>query len=61
MITKQEMTTVGGVSVTSMANFWVDWGKPGLEAGILILSFIALIMLVWSRYLDIRQKRKNYD
>lgn len=57
MITRQEVATVSGVSGGAVANFWIEWAQPALEGAVLIASFIALVLLVYYRLMDIKMKR----
>lgn len=57
MITRQETVTATSVSGGVVANFWIEWAQPALEAALLIVSLIAIVLLVYHRLLDIRLKR----
>ncbi len=58
-ITRQEAVTLSGVGGGAVMNFWIEWAQPALEAAVLLLTFIALVLLMLNRAIDLSRKFKD--
>lgn len=56
---KSEISTAATFAGAWLAQTWNDYLEPVLQGGLVGLTFVAALFMVWKRYIDLQRARKE--